>query len=216
VHTGTRVTDVLEQGGSAAVATADRRRFECDVVVLCAGPHSLGLLAHPCPVAAPPSSPQVAYFRPKRGNDEAALPVFIEWGEHMLYGLPVHRGAEHGGTYKVSHHTPGTPLEHHRVAHGEPPVPDDAALLARVTDAVRRLLPTLDPEPVATERCVYDNSADGDFVLDRSGRVVVGCASSGHGFKFGPLIGEILADLAEEAPPAVDLSPFRLDRRRAN
>ena len=73
-----------------------------------------------------------------------------------------------------------------------------------------RLLPSLDPEPVATERCVYDNSADTDFVLDRVGRVVVGCGTSGHAFKFGPLLGELLADLAEDRDPAVDLSRFSL------
>ena len=53
----------------------------------------------------------------------------------------------------------------------------------------RACCPSLDPEPVATERCVYDNSADADFVLDRVGRVVVGCGTSGHAFKFGPLLG---------------------------
>ena len=65
---------------------------------------------------------------------------------------------------------------------------------------------------MATERCVYDNSADTDFVLDRIGSVVVGCGTSGHGFKFGPLLGQVLADLAEGVPPPVDLSPFRIDR----
>ena len=42
--------------------------------------------------------------------------------------------------------------------------------------------------------------------------IVVGAGFSGHGFKMGPLIGQILADLAEGAQPAVDLSPFRLTR----
>jgi sarcosine oxidase len=65
---------------------------------------------------------------------------------------------------------------------------------------------------VATERCVYDNSTDTDFVLDRVGRVVVGCGTSGHGFKFGPLLGELLADLAEGRRPVVDLDRFRLHR----
>ena len=164
------------------VTTADRHRFEAAVVVLCAGAHTLALAGQPCAVTAAPSSPQVAYFRPAHrrtyeyGHEEAELPVFIEWGAGMLYGLPLQREAHHGGTYKVSHHTPGLPLDDHQVAHGAPALPDDAALVARLADAVRRLLPSLDPAPVATERCVYDNSADGDFVLDRVGRVVVGCA----------------------------------------
>jgi sarcosine oxidase len=39
---------------------------------------------------------------------------------------------------------------------------------------------------------------DEDFVLDRRDRLVVGSACSGHGFKFGPLLGELLADLVTE------------------
>jgi sarcosine oxidase len=89
---------------------------------------------------------------------------------------------------------------------------DDPTLLARLTDAVVRLLPSLDPRPVATERCVYDNTADSDFILDRVGRIVVGCGTSGHAFKFGPLLGELLADLAENVPPSMDLGRFSLRR----
>ena len=77
---------------------------------------------------------------------------------------------------------------------------------------MERLLPSLDPQPVATERCFYDNSADSDFILDRVGRIVVGCGTSGHGFKFGPLLGELMADLAEGEDPAVDLGRFGLVR----
>jgi sarcosine oxidase len=89
---------------------------------------------------------------------------------------------------------------------------DDPALLARLTDAVERLLPSFDPRPVATERCVYDNAADTDFILDRVGRIVVGCGTSGHAFKFGPLLGGLLADLAENVRPSVDLGRFSLRR----
>ncbi len=80
---------------------------------------------------------------------------------------------------------------------------------------VARLLPSLDPQPVATERCVYDNAADSDFVLDRVGRIVVGCGTSGHAFKFGPLLGELLADLAEGRRPPVELGRFSLRRSPA-
>jgi sarcosine oxidase len=40
---------------------------------------------------------------------------------------------------------------------------------------------------------------DESFVLDRHGRVVVGSACSGHGFKFAPVVGRTLAALAREA-----------------
>jgi sarcosine oxidase len=50
-----------------------------------------------------------------------------------------------------------------------------------------------------TETCLYTNTADESFLLERHGRVVVGAACSGHGFKFAPVVGRTLAALAREA-----------------
>ena len=210
LHTANRVTSLRPTPGSVSVGTADGTAIEADVVVACAGPATLGLLG-PAAVADMASLPQVAYFAARRGDDHA-LPVFIEWGDEMIYGLPVPVGGAHAGTYKVSHHTPGPALGPFDPTDPTPLAGDDPVLLARLTAAVERLLPSLDPRPVATERCVYDNAADGDFILDRVGRIVVGCGTSGHGFKFGPLLGELLADLAESVRPSVDLGRFSLRR----
>ncbi len=57
-------------------------------------------------------------------------------------------------------------------------------------------LPDVDPEPVGAETCIYTSTADESFVLERRGRVVVGSACSGHGFKFAPAVGRRLAALA--------------------
>jgi sarcosine oxidase len=212
LHTGERVRSLHEGRDSVTVATADGRTFDADVVVDCAGPNALALLDEAPPVAAPPSLPQVAYFAPAPGTTaEERPPIFIEWGEDMVYGLPVPDGGPRRGTYKVSHHTPGTVLDGYDPT-GTVRPDDDPGLLALLTGAVRRLLPSLDPHPVHTERCVYDNSVDTDFVLARTGRVVVGCGTSGHGFKFGPLLGQLLADLADGTTPSVDLRPFGLQR----
>ncbi len=218
VRTGARVSGLVPGPGTVVVDVAGGLDAEpglrADVVVDCAGPGALALVGGDYQVGAGPSLPQVAYFRGAHDATGASrLPVFIEWGDDMIYGLPVPDGGVHAGTYKVSHHTPGTPLERYDPADAAP-LGDDPALLGALTDAARRLLPALDPVPVATERCIYDNSADTDFVVDRAGDVVVGCGTSGHGFKFGPLLGELLADLADGTEPRVDLSPFRLDRRR--
>ena len=86
--------------------------------------------------------------------------------------------------------------------HGGPEVdPDvagapDPASVARVEAWVRERFPRVDPEPVGAETCLYTSTADGSFVLERRGRVVVGSACSGHGFKFAPVIGQRLASLA--------------------
>jgi sarcosine oxidase len=60
----------------------------------------------------------------------------------------------------------------------------------RYADAGQRL---------GAETCVYTSTADEGFVLERHGRVVVGSACSGHGFKFAPVVGRTLAALAREA-----------------
>ena len=54
-------------------------------------------------------------------------------------------------------------------------------------------------ERAGIETCLYTNTADEGFVLERHGRVVVGAACSGHGFKFAPVVGRTLAALAREA-----------------
>jgi len=215
LRVGAAVHEVREHPRGAAITTADGRDHHADVVLVCAGTRSLALLGQSPAVAAAPSLPQVAYFRPEPGaGSPAPLPVFIEWGDDMIYGLPVPGAGPHAGTYKVSHHTPGTVVDWFDPT-DQAPFADDPALVNRLTGAVGRLLPALDPEPVATERCVYDNSADTDFVLDRIGHVVVGCGTSGHGFKFGPLLGELLADLADGTEPPVDLARFGLHREAA-
>jgi sarcosine oxidase len=215
---GTLVTRLDDEGGGVTVHHADGRAIRTDVVVDCAGPGALQLLGGGARrVAAPPTLPQVAYFGPAERSgdvDPTRLPVFIEWGDATVYGLPVLGSGPHAGTFKVSHHTPGPALRDYdpAAAPARALEEDDPALVQTLRDAVRRLLPGLHPEPVATERCVYDNSVDTDFVLDRVGNVVVGCGTSGHGFKFGPLLGELLADLADGTAPRFDLRPFRMDR----
>ncbi|HJP64781.1 MAG TPA: N-methyl-L-tryptophan oxidase, partial [Actinomycetota bacterium] len=62
------------------------------------------------------------------------------------------------------------------------------------------------------ETCLYTMTPDDDFILDRVGNVVIGSPCSGHGFKFAPLLGEVLADLAVGRDP--DLPAGRFDLRR--
>jgi sarcosine oxidase len=69
-------------------------------------------------------------------------------------------------------------------------------------------LPGFDVDTAAIDTCPYDNTPDEDFVLDRIGDVVVGAGTSGHGFKFGPLLGALLADLVCGDAPAVPLDRF--------
>jgi sarcosine oxidase len=80
----------------------------------------------------------------------------------------------------------------------EPGAPDEATIRWVSAWAARRY-PELDPEAATSETCLYTNTADGSFVLERHGRIVVASACSGHGFKFAPAFGRTIAALAGDA-----------------
>jgi sarcosine oxidase len=118
------------------------------------------------------------------------MPIFVHYGGEFAYGLPV-PGSDR---YKMGIHHGGPVVDP-----GQQDQAGDPDLTGRTELAARAFLPGFDPRPVAVERCVYDNSPDTDFIVDRIGNVVIGSGTSGHGFKFGPLLGEWLASLATSA-----------------
>lgn len=200
----------VPQGAVAQRAVAQRavtqgavaQRVVAQSVVVCAGAESGALVGPGGPrLALTATLEQVAHLAST--GTAPTPPVFVEWGRPALYGLP----EPDGRRYKIAFHGGGPPVDPSTA-----PLVDDPAAVARLRDAARRVLPGQDPDPVATERCLYDNSADTDFVLDRIGRVVVGAGTSGHGFKFAPLLGEVLADLATGVAPGLDLGPFGASR----
>lgn len=95
---------------------------------------------------------------------------------------------------------PGVGLKAGLHQSGSPTNPDetaepDAHLLEVVSDWVARRFPFVVPEPVKTETCIYTTTSDDRFILERHGRIVVASACSGHGFKFAPAVGELVAQL---------------------
>jgi sarcosine oxidase len=128
---------------------------------------------------------QAFFFRP---HEPAAWPTFIH-ADYAIYGLP------EGPLVKVA--------EHHRGPETTADTRDDVvdpAARERVTSYVRDRLPGLDPRPQAELTCLYTTTENEDFVLDRRGPIVVCSPCSGHGAKFTPLIGELVADLVDGRP----------------
>jgi sarcosine oxidase len=195
LHEDVAVVRLVDRGPAISVETTSGS-VRAAVAVCCAGPSTAALLATAgIRLGLRASVEQVAYFA--GGSQGLELPpVIVERGEPVVYGLPT----PDGGLFKVGRH------------HSSPPIGmEEADLLPDprsdrpLAEAVARLLPSYRPEPVASERCFYDNSPDQNFVLDRVGRIVVGAGTSGHGFKFGPLLGEVLADLAEGQAPRLPI-----------
>jgi sarcosine oxidase len=149
--------------------------IDARAVVVCAGPWSRSLVNR---LPTTTTLEHVAYVRTGAG-----LPIFIDFTEPAVYGLP----------------TPGTDLYKIAVHHGGAPIDPDAgfvtdpAAVDALQNAVDEWLP--EGELVEVDVCPYDNTSDESFIVERIDGIVVGAGTSGHAFKFGPLLGEQLARL---------------------
>jgi sarcosine oxidase len=113
----------------------------------------------------------------------------------LFYGFPRLPG-RFGMTagIKLAHHAPGEPADPRAPRRGA-----ERAELNAVLDAVRPFLPGITGPQRGERVCLYTLSPDGHFIIDRHPQhdnVVYACGFSGHGFKFAPVVGEALADLA--------------------
>lgn len=129
---------------------------------------------------------QLAHYRPI--DPGAAWPAFMHHTDLFRYGL----------------HTPGEGLKvggHHEgvvTSINDRRYELDAAGIDEICRYVSDWVPGVEPEPRFGATCLYTTTSNEDFVLDRVGPVVIGSPCSGHGFKFTPLIGDLLARLAFE------------------
>jgi sarcosine oxidase len=175
---------------AAGVEVETNRRIEstdeldADVVVVTAGSWVRDLVPE---VPVKVTRETVAYFKREGPPPPSIADLNAETGGHGMYSLhdPVH-GLKAGA--------------HHAGADADPDTeaPADPAIVERIASWVGERFPDVDPEPVDAQSCLYTTTADEHFVLERRGRVVVGSACSGHGFKFAPAVGRRLAALALE------------------
>jgi sarcosine oxidase len=125
---------------------------------------------------------QIQHFAPRADGE---WPSFIHHRQPWVYGL-----LAPGEGVKVAEHHVGPVIDPDRR------VPRDPKAEAAVVRYVEEWFPGLDPTPVHVAECLYTTTPDESFVIERRGPIVIGSPCSGHGFKFTPLIGQRLADLA--------------------
>jgi sarcosine oxidase len=179
-------------------AVADPRELQADVVVACPGSWLGPMFGLPLQ----PRIEQVTYFA---GAPESRPSVI----DHGAPDRRLHYGVIAPGVgYKVGEDGARPDVWDP----GRPDRPVDAELEERLVGHVRRAFPGLDPRPLHSESCLYTMSPDGDFVLDRIDGVIVCGGDSGHAFKFGPLLGRLIADLAAGRPLPPEARRFRADR----
>jgi len=198
-----KVERVTARGDGVEVNT-EGSTYRAPVAIVAAGPWAGGLLADAgllIPLA--PSFEQVTYFAL---NEPSPLPTLIDWTVDPAQTPYVVPNPEEPGHFKVSVHKSGPAVDP-----DERSFEPDPDRVARVIDYTGTRFAPHRPTG-ATDTCLYTNTPDEDFVLDRQGPIVIGSPCSGHGFKFTPLVGRILADLATGEPPSIPLHRFASTR----
>jgi sarcosine oxidase len=157
------------------------------VVVVCAGPWARRLLA-PAGIELPviETRETIVYFE-LDGPIPSVVAEVVTKG-HGFYSL-------HDPVYglKVGSHMRGKEADPDVVEGADP------ALVDEIVEWTAERFPRAGREPIGAESCFYTTTDDERFIIERHGRIVVGSACSGHGFKFAPAVGKQLAALAAEA-----------------
>jgi glycine/D-amino acid oxidase-like deaminating enzyme len=182
------------------VRLGDGGRLSADAYVFACGPWLGRLFPDVIGTRVRPTRQEVFYFGTPGGDDqflESRLPVWVESGDRFMYGIP---GNNYRG-FKVADDARGPEFD---PSDGDrTPSPE----LARDSRKyLARRFPALANAPLlGAEVCQYENSPDGHFIIDRHPampRVWIAGGGSGHGFKMGPALGEMLAKQVLDDGPA--------------
>ena len=195
-------------GGRVRVRTS-RGEYEAGRLVVCAGPWASKMIPELAGLAVPERQ-VLAWLQPTRPDRfrPAVFPVFnLEVEEGRFYGFP-------------SFLIPGFKFGkyHHRGENVDPdtvnrnPEPEDEELLRAFA---RRYFPEGEGPTLMLKACMFTNTPDRHFILDRHPvhpEVSIASACSGHGYKFCSVVGEVMADLVQEGRSRHDIGFFRLGR----
>lgn len=198
-------------------------RYRAAHAVLAAGPWSAGLLAGAgVTVALRPTRQVIGWVAPREPDRFGwrELPVWAVESDGredpggLWYGIPTLGDLGSRTGMKVGHHFPGRHVDPDRI---QTPEEEDGE---RLVAGIRRHVPSAVGSLLGLDTCLYTLSPDGHFVLDRHPdhpqRLSFACGLSGHGFKFAPVLGQVLADWAIAGGtglPVGFLGAGRLERR---
>jgi glycine/D-amino acid oxidase-like deaminating enzyme len=195
VREGDGVSRLVEDGSRVTgVVTSSGTPLSADVVLIAAGAWTPLLAPHLADVMWPVAQP-VFHLKP-RDPENWRPPRFTVWAaaiaETGWYGFP----ANASGIVKIANHGPG------RRVHPDAPRVIAPGEVDKLRAFLFENLPGLAEAPLAASKtCLYCDSFDGDFFIgrdpDRPG-LALASGDSGHGFKFAPVLGEVIADAIED------------------
>ncbi len=200
----------LEDRAVRALALWDGSRLKADCYIFACGPWLGELFPSAIGNLVRPTKQDVFFFGPPAGDarfSDERMPVWADHRDHFFYGIP---GSGRRG-FKVADDTRGPifdPTTGERVVSQE--------TLKGVREYVSFRFPALKGAPlIETRVCQYEQTPDSHFIIDRhpeNGNVWLLGGGSGHGFKHGPALGEMMAELILKEKEADTI--WRIDRFR--
>ncbi len=194
IRIGVVRSPILQGGRVMGVVTGEGEKIEADHVVAAAGvwtptlfPELDGFLRL--------SGQPILYFKPADPHPFRSS-AFPPWGADLAtsgwYGFPANRD----GMVKIGSHGPG-----YQVSADAPRVLPDRQDETRCREFLYQSLPELaNARLAAAKMCVYTDTWDGNFLISSHPEVeslTIATGGSGHGFKFGPVLGRLIADAVE-------------------
>jgi sarcosine oxidase len=187
-------TPAAIDGPPGDVVTSSGERIAGDVFIFACGPWLPAMFPTLLAGKITPTRQEVYYFGTPAGDArfiDPRMPVWIDYGDRLMYGIP---GNANRG-FKVADDTPGPPIDPTAMARDATP-----SGIAGARTFLDTRFPLLRGAPLlGSEVCQYEASPDSHYIIDRhpsAPNVWIAGGGSGHGFKMGPAIGEMLASLA--------------------
>lgn len=159
----------------------------------------------------------VVWLNPKKWDDFTLerFPCWLVADEDLpgaFYGFPILPAGKLGGPLglKFAYHHPGAVSDPDQV--DRTTTQTDVAF---ILNAVKKFLPSALGSVLSIKTCLYTYSPDEHFIIDThplDEDLIVAAGFSGHGFKFAPVIGEILSDLALKGKTELPIEFLRLKR----
>jgi glycine/D-amino acid oxidase-like deaminating enzyme len=204
------VPDGLEDAPMRGIVLSDGTRLKADYYVFACGPWLGKLFPQTIGNLVQPTKQDIFFFGAPPGDDRFSDKHLPVWGDHrgrFRYGIP---GDARRG-FKIADDTRGPSFD---PTSGERVI--DPETLRDIREYVAFRFPALKDAPLLETRvCQYEQTPDSHFIIDRHPEMknvwLLG-GGSGHGFKHGPAIGEMLSELIlnEKQPEAIfQLARFR-------
>lgn len=216
IHGCEPVRRIDHENAATVTVQTDKATYSANRVIIAGGAWSSQLLGN-IGVNLTVTRQTLGWFWPQN-HSQFTYPKMMCWavdpnraGQYsgVYYGFPF-VSQEPG--FKLARHWPGdetTPDNINRNIH-----PNDER---KFREFLSQYIPQANGPVISIKTCLYTNSADHHFIIDRHpmahhNNVFIACGFSGHGFKFASVVGEILADLGESGQTDLPIDFLSLSR----